>query len=98
MIAPHREHAGNRTRSKRARSIDRKHDDPLSFVILIPQLGMTSIPIHVDAEIPVLGDLADGVSRLVDSARDDSSWRSFTDAFEDVAGAIPRPSARRAED
>src|SRR4029079_13181827 len=77
MIAAHREHTGDRTCPERARTVDRKNDDPLPLVVLIPELRVASVAVHVRAKISIVGDLADRVAGLVDSTGEDAPRRSL---------------------
>ena len=72
MIAAHREHAGDVTRAIRIRAIDQRHDDALPFVVLIPEGGVPAVAVDVHAQISVISDRADDITRLVDAAGHDA--------------------------
>ena len=97
MIASHRKDTRNRTRLQCARSIHREHRDALSFMILIPQRGMLAVPVHVNAQVAVIGDLTDGIACFVDPTREHAARRTVTDLLYEISRAIARPSMRRTE-
>src|SRR3954471_11778130 len=95
MRTAHREDAGNEPRDVAGMPDD---VDTLPLVKLIPEGMLATVARRVHAEIAVVGDLADGISHLVDAARERAPRPPRAESPNEIPLGVAREAARRRDD